>query len=287
MNATPNEARYPIEHGSESSRSGTEPSDERASALRCALRCQEAERADGMPSFASVADRIRTRRSKLDAAPWTAPKSLRISIELALMQLRVVPQAVLPAALIVAALAVLGASAARTAAPFLDATWVFSVILLAGAALTATLALASERPDSIALATPVGPQTVTLARLAAVLCIDAAAGIAGCAVGVLAGVPLDPGGLASAWLVPLAAVSGVSAFVAVWTGSTWAGSIIGATCIPVVAPVAHAADSGLALLVAGLQEAIGPAGIVILGVALLAATVCSAKRAAIVRMQAA
>lgn len=272
----------------DSDRRGVKPPDSQANALRDALRCQEAEFAAGAPAFASVAARIRKEPSRIDAAPWTAAKSLRVAGELALSQLRIVPQTVLPAALIVTAAAVIGASMARYADSLLDATWLLSMILLASAALTATLALASERPDSIALATPVGPQTVTLVRLAAVLCIDAASGIAACAAASLAGVPIDLGALASAWLVPLAAVSGASAFIAVWTGSSWAGSIVGAASIPVVAPVAHAAaDSGIGLLIAGLQGALGPVGIVVFGIALLAATVCSARRAAVARMQAA
>lgn len=261
--------------------------DAEAEVFRCALQRQESERAGGLPSFASIASRIEEHPSQLDAQPWTAGRSLRISTVLAGLQLRVVPYAVVAAALVMAVAAVCAAYLASASAA-LDPTWLLSVLLLVGAALTVSLALSSERADSLALATPIGPQTVTLVRIGAVLLIDVVAGIGSCCIAALLGLPPDPAGLVATWLAPLAAVTGVSAFVAVWTGSSWAGSIVGLASVPFVIPLAQAgAVADVAPFVSLVQEALGPAGIVALGIALLAAAVCSAKRAMLARLQAA
>ncbi|WP_139653029.1 hypothetical protein [Raoultibacter phocaeensis] len=257
-----------------------------AAALCRALLSQEAARAEGAPAFNVIAARIEKHPSPLTVASWPPAKSVRIAGALALSQLRIVPHAVLAAALVMAALAVCAAYLASASFVGIDPTWLFSMLLLAGAALTVSLALSAERSDSVALAMPVGPQAVVLARLAAVLCIDAIAGVGSCSIAALLGLPPDPAGIVSLWLGPLAVVSGASAFVAVWTGSAWAGSIVGIACAPLVAPVAQAI-SGLEAfpLAVAVQGVLGPAGIAILGLALLAATVCTARKALTKRMQ--
>ncbi len=58
------------------------------------------------------------------------------------------------------------------------AVWWLSALLLLGAALTVTAALSTDAADLLALAMPLGPQTVLLARLAVVLGVDALAGLA-------------------------------------------------------------------------------------------------------------
>ena len=190
--------------------------------------------------------------------------------------MRVVPRAVLPAALIIAAAAAGAACFAVSAGATGAAPWWFSTLLLLGVAITVTAALSTDAADALALAMPLGPQTVLLARLTTVLGVDALAGLAASAAFAWWGAPLGFGAVVLSWLAPLAAVAGVSAFVSVWTGSPWA------------APVGRAAaDGGMAAALAGLQSAIGPEVVLAAGCALLAAAVATARRATIARLESA
>ena len=142
--------------------------------------------------------------------------------------MRVVPRAVLPAALIIAAAAAGAACFAVSAGATGAAPWWFSSLLLLGVAITVTAALSTDAADALALAMPLGPQTVLLARLTTVLGVDALAGLAASAAFAWWGAPLGFGAVVLSWLAPLAAVAGVSAFVSVWTGSPWAARVAGA-----------------------------------------------------------
>lgn len=249
-------------------------------ALREALRCQEAGCAAGQPSFASIVARIEAEPSALESSGWSVNKSARLAASLAASQLRIVPQTVFYAALIVASTAV---GAAYLIAPLqstTDTLWWFSAVLLFGVALTVTVALSSDRADALALATPLGPQTVTLARLTIVLGIDAMAGLVASLVFSLGCASLDVGTIVAAWLVPLAAIAGTSACIAIWSGASWVGVVVGAILIPLVLPAAHVASGiGMGALVANLQSTLGPTGIVFIGIVLLMAAICSARQA--------
>lgn len=259
---------------------------EAPAAVREALRMQEDARTADVPAFASVVRRIEADPPVLEMSRWTAAKSARLAASLVASQLRVIPRTVLPCALVMAAAAVCAACFAASGWSDAGAGWWFSAFLLAGVALTAAAALSPDRADALSLAMPMGPQTVTFARLAAVLGIDAIAGLAASAVFAWWGAPLDFGGLVSSWLVPFAVVAGVASFVAVWSGASWAGAVAGAALVPVALPGADAAyDGGAATLLAGLHVSVGPEGMVVLGVALLAATICSARRAALSRLR--
>jgi len=78
------------------------------------------------------------------------------------------------------------------------------------------------------------------------------------------------------WLVPMAAVAGAVAFLAIWT-APWAGVVVGMSVIPLVgpssSPIAFGPPSG------SLQEAITPFGVVALGLALIAAAALSSPSA--------
>ena len=142
--------------------------------------------------------------------------------------------------------------------------------------------------DALALAMPLGPQTVLLARLTTVLGVDALAGLAASAAFAWWGAPLGFGAVVLSWLAPLAVVAGVSAFVSVWTGSPWAAGVAGAAAAALAAPVGRAAaDGGMAAALAGLQSAIGPEVVLAAGCALLAAAVATARRATIARLESA
>ena len=257
-----------------------------AAAVREALRLQEDACAADVPTFASVVQRIEADESALEAPRWTAAKSARLAASLAASQLRVIPRTVLPCALVMAVAAVCAACFAASGWGDAGASWWFSAFLLAGVALTAAAALSPDRADALSLAMPLGPQTVTFARLAAVLGVDALAGLAATAAFAWWGTPLEFGALVVSWLVPFGAVAGAASFVAVWTGVSWAGAVVGAILVPVAMPAAHIAlDGGAAFPLVGLLAAIGPEGLIALGVALLIATVCSARRAALARMR--
>lgn len=256
--------------------------------LREALKLQEAACAGEVPDFAHIAAHIEAQPSPLDAGRWPAAKGARLTAALAKAQLRVIPHVVLPAALMVAAAAV-GAACLMGSAGVAanEAGWWFSAFLLVGIALTITLALSSERADTLALATPIGPQTVVLARLAVVLGVDALAGLVASAAFAAWG-SLQLGAVMGAWLVPFAFVAGVSAFVAVWAEAAWMGALAGAVLVPFVLPAAQAASTeGAGVLLGSLQGAFGPAGVVTIGVFLLVAAVCSSRRAALSRLEAA
>ena len=238
-----------------------------SAAMKQALSRQERECAAGAPSFARIAARIAAEPSAFDAPAWSVLKSARLAADLARAQVRVVPRAVLPAALIIAAAAAGAACFAVSAGATGAAPWWFSTLLLLGVAITVTAALSTDAADALALAMPLGPQTV--------LGVDALAGLAASAAFAWWGAPLGFGAVVLSWLAPLAAVAGVSAFVSVWTGSPWAAGVAGAAAAALAAPVGRAAADG------------GPEVVLAAGCALLAAAVATARRATIARLESA
>lgn len=261
--------------------------DEAREALREALLSQEAACAPGVPPFAQIVGRIESAPSPLDATGWNARKSARLAAALAASQVRVVPRAVLPAALVLAGAAVAGACLiASLGVAMSEAAWCFSAFLLFGAALTVSLALSAEPADALALATPLGPQAVVLARLATVLGLDMLAAVAGSAAFAATGSSPGFAPVVATWLAPLALVAGASAFAAVWSDRSWTGATVGAALVPFAMPAAQTASEAATALVGSVGAALGPAGLVALGAALLAAAVCSSRRAALARLQA-
>ena len=266
------------------------PSASASANLRAALRRQEASRAGDVPDFARIAARVAARPSPLDVPRRSAAEAVRLAGTLAVAQLRVVPHAVLPAALTVAAAAVgaaclIGSVSAAEAA----AGWWFAALLLFGAALTITLALSSGRADALSLATPLGPQAVVLARLSLVLGVDALAGLVASALFAwwVPGAEFGLGAVVESWLAPLALVAGASALATVWSEASWTGALAGAAVVPLVLPATGAASaSGIAALIGSVQGALGSVGMLAVGAALLAAVVCSSRRAALARLQA-
>lgn len=266
------------------STNGTEP----RAALRAAMERQERACAADVPPFARIAARIEEEPSVFEAPAWPARKSARLAASLAAAQVRAMPRAVLPAALVTAALAAGAACFVAAGGGTSDAAWWFSALLLLGAALTVTAALSADAADALALAMPLGPQTVLLARLAVVLGVDALAGLAASAAFAWWGAPLELGALVSSWLVPLAAVAGASAFVAVWSNASWTGAAAGALLVPLVVPAGQAAaDGGAFAAIALLQGAVAPEAVAAAGCLLLAAAVVTARRALVAHMQAA
>ena len=161
-----------------------------SAAMKQALSRQERECAAGAPASSRIsAARIAAEPSAFGAPAWSVLKSARLAADLARAQVRVVPRAVLPAALIIAAAAAGAACFAVSAGATGAAPWWFSTLLLLGVAITVTAALSTDAADALALAMPLGPQTVLLARLAAVLGVDALAGLAASAAFAWWGAP--------------------------------------------------------------------------------------------------
>ena len=214
--------------------------------------------------------------SPLDRRGWTAARSLRLAASLAWAQLRIVPWLVLPLALLTATLAALAARFFSVNVGARAAVAGFSSLVLFGVNLTVTAALSRLREDSVCLATPVGPRAVVLARVAAVLALDAAAAVAASAAAAAWGAAGAIGAMLAGWLVPMAAVAGAVAFLAIWT-APWAGVVVGMAVIPLVgpssSPIAFGPPSG------SLQEAITPFGVVALGLSLIAAAALSSPSA--------
>ena len=203
-------------------------------------------------------------------------RSLRLAASLAWAQLRIVPWLVLPLALLTATLAALAARFFSVNVGARAAVAGFSSLVLFGVNLTVTAALSRLREDSVCLATPVGPRAVVLARVAAVLALDAAAAVAASAAAAAWGAAGSIGAMLAGWLVPMAAVAGAVAFLAIWT-APWAGVVVGMAVIPLVgpssSPIAFGPPSG------SLQEAITPFGVVALGLSLIAAAALSSPSA--------
>ncbi|OUO89434.1 hypothetical protein B5F40_10965 [Gordonibacter sp. An230] len=258
--------------------------------MRTALRRQEAVRAGDVPDFARIAARVAAAPSSLDVPRRPVAEAVCLAGTLAVAQFRVVPHAVLSAALTVAAAAVgaaclIGVASAAASA----ASWWFAALLLFGTALTTTLAMSRGRADALSLATPLGPQAVALARLSLVLGVDALAGIAASALfaWLASGSGLDVGAVAESWLAPLSLVAGIAALATVWSEASWAGALAGAAVVPLVLPAAEVAPaSGIAALAGSVQNALGSVGMLAVGVALLAAVVCSSRRVALARLRA-
>ena len=242
-------------------------------ALREAMRMQERACASDVPPFACIAAHIEGEPSIFEASAWSVRKSARLAASLAAAQVRAMPWAVLPMALVMAALAVGVACFVDAGWDGDGAVWWLSALLLLGAALTVTAALSTDAADLLALAMPLGPQTVLLARLAAV---------------AWWGAPVELGALVSSWLVPLAVVAGASAFVAVWSNAPWSGAVVGAVLVPLVVPVGRVAAGGGALsVIAQLQGAVGSGAMAAAGCVLLAVAVVTARRALVAHMEAA
>ena len=241
----------------------------RREALREALRRRECERGGGGPDFETVRRRVAASPSPLDRRGWTAARSLRLAASLAWAQLRIVPWLVLPLALLTATLAALAARFFSVNVGARAAVAGFSSLVLFGVNLTVTAALSRLREDSVCLATPVGPRAVVLA-------LDAAAAVAASAAAAAWGAAGSIGAMLAGWLVPMAAVAGAVAFLAIWT-APWAGVVVGMAVIPLVgpssSPIAFGPPSG------SLQEAITPFGVVALGLSLIAAAALSSPSA--------
>lgn len=247
--------------------------------FREALRRWDAERSPEVPDFASVLRRIAASPSPLDRPRWTIGRGLRLATALVLAQLRIVPWLVIPAALATAALAALAARFLGVSQDAPAAVTAFSSLMLAGVAVTVTMALSKAGPDALSLSTPLGPQVVVLARVTAVLAVDAAAGVLASWVVTLWGVGGSFAMVLAGWMVPLAVVAGLVTCVAIWA-APWAGAVTGLLLVPLVSPRPVAeAEVGLAAVSGLVWELVTPAGMVALGVALFAVAVASARRA--------
>jgi hypothetical protein len=205
-----------------------------------------------------------------------------LAAALAWAQVRVVPWVLLPVALMTVTMAIFAARYFGTTQGGTAGDSGFASVMLAGITVTVTMALSSAKPDSIALATPLGPQVVVLARVALVLIIDALTGIAASAVvsawGYTSGLPEIVG----SWLIPVALVAGGATFASIWV-APWAGIAAGLVLIPLAAPVSEAMSFvGLSGV---LWKVLTPLGLLGVGAALLAAAVSSARRAAVSGLQ--
>lgn len=252
-------------------------------AFREVLSRWESEQGEA-PAFDLIRRRIVGASLPMDAPGWSVRRSAKLAVVLAWAQVRVVPWLILPVALVTVTMAIFaarffgvmqGGSAGDTG---------FASVMLAGIAVTVTMALSSAKPDSIALATPLGPQVVVLARIALVLVVDAVTGLAASGLvsawGYTSGLPE----VVASWLIPVALVAGAATFASIWV-APWAGIAAGLVLIPLAAPVSEAMFFfGLSGV---LWNVLTPLGVLGAGAALLIAAVTTARRAAISGLQSA
>lgn len=249
-----------------------------------ALRQWDTEHGAAAPSFDVIQRHIGRAPSPMSAPRWSAARSLSLAGVLAWAQLRVVPWLIIPVALVTVTMAIFAARFFGVSQGAAAADTGFTSVMLAGIAATVTMALSSSKPDAVALATPLGPQVVVMARIMLVLIIDALVGVAASVLvsawGYTSGFP----NLVASWLIPVALIAGVVTFAAIWI-TPWAGIAMGLVLIPVAAPTSEAmfffGSSGL------LWNVLTPLGVLGAGVVLLAAAVASARRAAVSGLQAA
>ncbi|MCT1777114.1 hypothetical protein [Brachybacterium sp. p3-SID957] len=252
-------------------------------AFREVLRRWESEQGEA-PAFGLIRRRIASAPSPMDAPRWPARRSAKLAAVLAWAQMRVVPWLILPVALVTVTMAIFAARFFGVTQGGSAGDTGFASVMLAGIAVTVTMALSSAKPDSIALATPLGPQVVVLARIALVLVVDAATGLAASGLvsawGYTSGLP----DVVASWLIPVALVAGAATFASIWV-APWAGIAAGLVLIPMAVPVSEAMFFfGLSGL---LWNALTPLGLLGAGAALLGAAVTTARRAAISGLQSA
>lgn len=234
------------------------------------------------PSFEAVLGYIASSPSPMKTSRWSLQKSLKLVTVLALAQFKVVPWLILPVVLISATMAILaaqffGATLGRSAS---DAG--FAMALLIGIVITLTMALSNFSADSIALTTPIGSQTVLLARIALVLGLDTAIGIIASGLVSAWGYTSSMSEVIVGWLLPLALIAAATALASTWV-SAWTGIVTGITLIPLTSP---ASDSLLSLGISGLLwKVLSPLGVLALGIALLWVAVVSARKAALNQLQ--
>ena len=244
-------------------------------ALREALLRWENELGGQGPDLETVRRRL-TAAPTLDARRWTARRSLTLAWALARAQLRVVPWLVVPLALLTASAAALLARLCAVGVGADVAVAGFSTLMLHGVTLTVTTALSRVREDAVCLATPLGPQAVVLARVAAVLALDAATGVVASAV-VSVWAPVGPVvALLTGWLVPMTCVAGVVAFLAIWT-APWVGVVVGLVLAPIAGPVVSVVRLGA--LAEVLHHVLTLSGAPVLGLGLVLAVSLSARHA--------
>lgn len=246
-------------------------------AFREVLRRWESEQGEA-PAFDLIQCRIASAPSPMDAPRWPARRSAKLAAVLAWAQMRVVPWLILPVALVTVTMAIFAARFFGVTQGGSAGDTGFASVMLAGIAVTVTMALSSAKPDSIALVTPLGPQVVVIARIALVLVVDAVTGLAASGLvsawGYTSGLP----DVVASWLIPVALVAGAATFASIWV-APWAGIAAGLVLIPMAAPVSEAMFFfGLSGL---LWNALTPLGLLGAGAALLGAAVTTARRAAI------
>jgi hypothetical protein len=230
------------------------------------------------PPFEQILRRIQRAPSPVDAPRWSVGRSLRLAAALAWAQAQVVPWLILPVALVMVAMAIFAAQFFGVSQGGSAADTGFASIMLAGIVVTVTMALSSAKPDLIALATPLGPQVVVLARVALVLAVDALTGLAASKLVDVWGYTSSLPAVVAGWLIPVALVAGAAAFAAIWV-APWVGTVVGLALVPVTAP---ASDAMFFFGLSGLLwDALTPLGLLTVGTILLVATVSSARRAAV------
>jgi hypothetical protein len=247
------------------------------------LRRWESDQAEP-PTFDAIRRKISSTPSPMDACRWSARRSARLAATLAWAQLRVVPWLILPVALVTMTMAILAARFFGVTQGGSAADTGFTSVILAGIAVTVTMALSSAKPDSIALATPLGPQVVVLARVALVLVIDALAGLAASGLVSAWGYTNSMPEVVASWLIPVALVAGGATFASIWV-APWAGVAAGFVLVPMAAPASEVMFFfGLSGL---LWNVLTPLGVLAAGLALMVVAVASARRAAISGLQSA
>lgn len=207
--------------------------------FRHALRRWDTEQGSAAPSFELIRRRIAGAPSPMDAPQWSAVRSLRLAGALGRAQLRVVPWLIVPVALVTVTMAILAARFFGVSQGGSAADTGFTSVMLAGVAITVTMALSSTRPDSLALATPLGPQVVVMSRIALVLLVDAVAGIAASVLASAWGYTTGLPELVASWLIPVALIAGAATFAAIWV-TPWVGAVAGFVLIPMAAPTSEA-----------------------------------------------
>lgn len=246
--------------------------------LRDALRQWERQQSDA-PGIDSVQRWIAASPSPMEQSRWSLRRSLRLSVWLAWAQLRIVPWLVIPVSVVTATMAVFAARFFGVSQGSSAAVSGFASLMLFGVAVTVTMALSTADADRVTLATPVGPQTVVLARVLMVLIVDTAAGVFASLLVSSWGMSPGLAAVLAGWMVPLAVIAGAVTFVAIWA-SPWAGVVVGVGLVPLVSPPSDAVlDFGFGSVSSAVQDVLTPVGVTGVGIGLLTFAIATARRA--------
>jgi hypothetical protein len=244
--------------------------------LRRALARTESMEARS-PSFETVWARIEQNPSPMDAPRWSLSRSAHLAWRLVLAQFHIVPWLVIPVMLLSSALALGSARWLSVAQDAHAASTGFVSVILLGVITAATFAISIGRDDTLTASTPVGASAVLAARVTGVLGLNLLCALATSIAAVSTGLHVNLGELVLGWLAPALVTSGLVTLVGIWS-APWAGAALGILVGVLLTPLNDGGgEVGMGAVISAIRVALPAPVLIALGVALLIASIASAR----------